>query len=334
MAESQGPVSFASQETTRWSSTKPPKQFYNCMRYLSIWRAVERNVPPSPDEIAKMGELIEEMMKKGELIATEGCLPSALGARVRRSPAMENASCGRSMKRRHMPRCVLSAERRRDGRDGLSSRGSLALLRIGRADSYPMTTRRAFVATAAATLIGQRLPDVALFAGGLRPRPSPAQLEWQRDELAMFLHFGVNTFTDREWGDGREDPAIFNPTQLDARQWARSAREAGFRTLVLTAKHHDGFCLWPTKTTDHSVVRSAWRNGHGDVVRELVDACRAEQLKVGLYLSPWDRHEPSYGDSDRYNALYRAQLTELLTQYGVIQEVWFDGANGEGPNGR
>ena len=150
----------------------------------------------------------------------------------------------------------------------------------------------------------------------------------------MFLHFGVNSFTDREWGDGREDPAIFNPRQLDARQWARVARAAGFRTLILTAKHHDGFCLWPTKTTTHSVARSPWRNGHGDVVRELVDACRAEQLKVGLYLSPWDRHEPSYGDSDRYNALYRAQLTELLTQYGVIQEVWFDGANGEGPNGR
>jgi alpha-L-fucosidase len=197
-----------------------------------------------------------------------------------------------------------------------------------------MTTRRAFVATAAATLIGQRLTDVALFAGGLRPRPSPAQLEWQRDELAMFLHFGVNTFTDREWGDGREDPAIFNPTQLDARQWARSAREAGFRTLVLTAKHHDGFCLWPTKTTDHSVVRSAWRNGQGDVVREMVDACRAEGLKAGVYLSPWDRNAPSYGDSARYNDLYCEQLTELLTRYGVISEVWFDGANGEGPNGR
>jgi len=150
----------------------------------------------------------------------------------------------------------------------------------------------------------------------------------------MFLHFGVNTFSDREWGDGREDPAIFSPSQLDARQWARTAREAGFRTLILTAKHHDGFCLWPTATTDHSVARSAWREGKGDVVRELVDACRAEGLKAGLYLSPWDRHEPSYGDSPRYNDLYCAQLTELLTRYGVIQEVWFDGANGEGPNGR
>ena len=150
----------------------------------------------------------------------------------------------------------------------------------------------------------------------------------------MFLHFGVNTFSDREWGDGKENPASFSPTQLDARQWARTAREAGFRTLILTAKHHDGFCLWPTKTTDHSVASSPWREGKGDVVRELVDACRGEGLKAGVYLSPWDRHEPSYGDSPRYNDLYSAQLTELLTQYGVIHEVWFDGANGEGPNGR
>ncbi|HZI41910.1 MAG TPA: alpha-L-fucosidase [Gemmatimonadaceae bacterium] len=197
-----------------------------------------------------------------------------------------------------------------------------------------MTTRRHFLSALACALIARRRSGSSLVAPGTRPHPSSAQLEWQRDELAMFLHFGVNSFTDREWGDGREDPAIFNPRQLDARQWARVARAAGFRTLILTAKHHDGFCLWPTKTTTHSVARSPWRNGHGDVVRELVDACRAEQLKVGLYLSPWDRHEPSYGDSDRYNALYRAQLTELLTQYGVIQEVWFDGANGEGPNGR
>jgi alpha-L-fucosidase len=167
-----------------------------------------------------------------------------------------------------------------------------------------------------------------------RPVPTRAQLEWQQDELALFLHFGVNTFTDREWGDGTEDPAIFAPTQLDARQWARAARGAGFRAMILTAKHHDGFCLWPTRTTNHSVARSPWRSGKGDVVREFVDACRAEGLKPGVYLSPWDRHEPSYGDSPRYNALYREQLTELLTRYGPIHEVWFDGANGEGPNGK
>jgi alpha-L-fucosidase len=168
----------------------------------------------------------------------------------------------------------------------------------------------------------------------VRPTPSPAQLAWQRDELAMFLHFGVNTVTDREWGDGREDPSVFAPSRLDARQWARTARAAGFRAMILTAKHHDGFCLWPTRTTTHSVADSPWRGGQGDVVREFVDACRAESLKAGLYLSPWDRNAPVYGDSPRYNDFYCDQLTELLTRYGPIAEVWFDGANGEGPNGR
>ena len=167
-----------------------------------------------------------------------------------------------------------------------------------------------------------------------RPRPSPSQLLWQRDELAMFLHFGVNTFTDREWGDGKEDPAIFAPTRLDAREWARSARAVGFRALVLTAKHHDGFCLWPTRTTKHSVASSPFRGGQGDLVKEFVDACRAEGLRPGLYLSPWDRNNPLYGDSPRYNDLYVDQLRELLTNYGEIFEVWFDGANGEGPNGK
>jgi alpha-L-fucosidase len=189
-------------------------------------------------------------------------------------------------------------------------------------------TRRAFLgAMAAAAVVGVR-------ARAQRPAPTVAQLAWQRDELAMFLHFGVNTFTDREWGDGRESPSIFAPAQLDARQWARAAKAAGFRALILTAKHHDGFCLWPTKTTDHSVRSSPWRGGNGDLVRELVEACRAEGLKPGLYLSPWDRHEPSYGDSPRYNDLYCDQLTELLTRYGRVDEVWFDGANGEGPNGK
>jgi alpha-L-fucosidase len=167
-----------------------------------------------------------------------------------------------------------------------------------------------------------------------RPRPTPAQLRWQREELALFLHFGVNTFTDREWGDGREDPAIFNPAALDARAWARTARAAGFRSLVLTAKHHDGFCLWPTATTRHSVAASPWRQGGGDLVREVADACRAEGLGLGLYCSPWDRNHPAYGDSPRYNDVFIAQLTELLTRYGPLVEVWFDGANAEGPNGR
>ncbi len=165
------------------------------------------------------------------------------------------------------------------------------------------------------------------------PRPTPSQLLWHFDALAMFVHFGVNTFTDREWGRGSEDPAIFNPTALDARQWARSAREAGARALILTAKHHDGFCLFPTKTTKHSVASSPWRDGQGDVVREFADACRAENLRVGLYCSPWDRNAPVYG-GERYNDFYCEQLTELLTRYGDIHEMWFDGANGEGPNGK
>ena len=166
------------------------------------------------------------------------------------------------------------------------------------------------------------------------PVPTARQNAWQEGELAMFLHFGVNTFTDREWGEGTENPLVFNPTQLNARQWARVARETGFKTLILTAKHHDGFCLWPSRYTSHSVKSSPWHNGNGDVVRELAEACRTECLRMGLYLSPWDRHEQSYGDSPAYNQHYAAQLHELLTQYGTLVEFWFDGACGEGPNGK
>ncbi|MDH4046480.1 MAG: alpha-L-fucosidase [Gemmatimonadota bacterium] len=194
-------------------------------------------------------------------------------------------------------------------------------------------SRRSFVAGAAAMLAAPLRPGGIRFQSP-RPTPSLSQLAWQRDELALFVHFGVNTFTDREWGDGTEDPAIFDPTTLDARQWARAARAAGFRAMVLTAKHHDGFCLWPSRTTAHSVAASPWHGGRGDVVQEFVDACAAEELRAGLYCSPWDRNAPAYGDSPRYNDLYCDQLTELLTQYGEIAEVWFDGANGEGPNGK
>ncbi|HEX2973228.1 MAG TPA: alpha-L-fucosidase [Tepidisphaeraceae bacterium] len=168
----------------------------------------------------------------------------------------------------------------------------------------------------------------------LQPVPTPSQLAWQRGELSLFLHFGVNTFTNREWGEGKEDPRIFNPSKLDARQWAAAAKAGGFKLAILTAKHHDGFCLWPSKYTDHSVKSSPWRNGQGDVVREFVDAFREQGIKVGLYLSPWDRHEKCYGDSPAYNQYYKNQLAELLTNYGSIAEVWFDGACGEGPNGK
>jgi alpha-L-fucosidase len=200
-----------------------------------------------------------------------------------------------------------------------------------------LASRRRFLQAGAAAAAGFAAPRLAFGSGLLqrvRPVPSAAQLAWQRDELAMFVHFGVNTFTDREWGDGSEAPAVFNPADLDPRQWAAAARRAGFRAMVLTAKHHDGFCLWPTRTTTHSVARSPWAGGSGDVVRLFVDACRAEHLRPGLYLSPWDRNSPVYGDGDRYNDLYDEQLTELLTSYGPLAEVWFDGANGEGPNGR
>jgi alpha-L-fucosidase len=197
-----------------------------------------------------------------------------------------------------------------------------------------MDRRQFLIASAASSLIGPRALHAAATSAAPRPRPTRAQLDWQRDEFALFVHFGVNTVTDREWGDGTENPRIFDPAALDARQWTRTARAAGVKSMILTAKHHDGFCLWPTRTTTHSVASSPWRGGTGDLVREFVDACRADGIRPGLYLSPWDRHEPTYGDSPRYNDLYIAQLTELLTQYGEIHEVWFDGANAEGPNGR
>lgn len=163
---------------------------------------------------------------------------------------------------------------------------------------------------------------------------NPQQKAWQQRSLTAFLHFGMNTFTDREWGDGKESPSLFNPDSLDTDQWVQALKNAGFSMVILTAKHHDGFCLWPTATTEHSVKNSPWRDGKGDVVADLRSSCDKYGMKLGLYLSPWDRNAECYGDSPRYNDMFVAQLTELLTNYGKIDEVWFDGACGEGPNGK
>lgn len=164
----------------------------------------------------------------------------------------------------------------------------------------------------------------------LLPVPTPEQLAWQKLEFGMFCHFSINTFYNQEWGDGSEDPARFNPTQFDAGEWVKVAKECGIGYLVITAKHHDGFNTYPTAYSDHSVKASPWQDGKGDVVKGVADACHELGIMFGFYLSPWDRHDPSYADSAKYDEHFRNQLRELLTNYGKVGEVWFDGAGGKG----
>lgn len=165
-------------------------------------------------------------------------------------------------------------------------------------------------------------------------RPTHRQLEWQKMEMYAFIHFGMNTMTDREWGEGHEDPSLFNPDRVDVDQWMRALVSAGMTGVILTCKHHDGFCLWPSAYTTHTVASSPWREGRGDLVREVSDSAARHGLKFGIYLSPWDMTEQTYGQGQPYNDFYFNQLVELLTHYGPVFSVWLDGACGEGPNGK
>lgn len=165
------------------------------------------------------------------------------------------------------------------------------------------------------------------------PVPTPAQVEWQKMGMNLFCHFGPNTFTGLEWGEGTEAEDIFNPTALDCNQWVSVAKNAGFQGIILTAKHHDGFCLWPNPQSRHTVRQSAWRNGKGDVLKELSEACQRGGVKFGIYISPWDRNAPTYG-TEEYNKVFLKTLQHAHKHYGPIFEQWFDGANGEGPNGK
>ncbi|TDW97339.1 alpha-L-fucosidase [Dinghuibacter silviterrae] len=165
------------------------------------------------------------------------------------------------------------------------------------------------------------------------PLPTPRQLEWEDREFYLFVHFGPNTFTDLEWGKGTEKEGVFNPTALDCRQWCRIAKAAGAKGIIITAKHHDGFCLWPSRYSTHTVAQSAWMDGKGDVLKELAKACKEYGLKMGVYLSPWDRNHPLYGTKE-YNQVYIHMMEEIVKRYGPFFEFWWDGANGEGPNGK
>jgi len=185
-----------------------------------------------------------------------------------------------------------------------------------------IATRIAIVVLAnCGMLVAQNFTDI---------KPSPQQLEWQDLEFGVIIHFGTNTFLDREWGDGTSDPKVFNPTDFEPEQWMRAVKAAGASYVVLVAKHHDGFCLWPTEQTNYSVKSSSWQNGQGDVVRQVSDAARKYGLKFGVYLSPWDRHEPKYKNSPEYDDYYIAELGELASNYGNLVEWWLDGAGSAG----
>jgi len=179
----------------------------------------------------------------------------------------------------------------------------------------------ALVTLGATTSLAQTFTDV---------KPSPQQVAWQDLEVGAIIHFGPNTFMDREWGDGTADPSVFNPTQADPEQWMQAVKSAGIKYIVFVAKHHDGFCLWPTAQTEYSVKSSPWKRGQGDLVHDVAAAARKYGLKFGVYMSPWDRHEPKYKDSSAYDGYYVAELNELVTGYGELVEFWLDGAGSAG----